>query len=225
MKVILTGATGMVGEGVMHECLLDENVTEVLLISRKIYKTNHPKIKQIILDDITSLEQHVEEISGYDACFFCMGVSSVGMKEDKYSQLTYDLTLKFAKIIVKNNSDMVFTYVSGVGTDSTEKGRVMWARVKGKTENDLILLPFKGVFVFRPGVIEPTKGMKNTYTSYKILKPLLKLTHCIAPNYICTLADIGKSMLEVAETGYNKPQIEVKDIKKLAKERRYKMNS
>ena len=220
MKVIITGATGMVGEGVMHECLLDDNVTDILLISRKKYETNHPKVKQLILKDITALEKHSNEISGFDACFFCMGVSSVGMKEDKYTQLTYDLTMKFAKHIVKHNIGLTFTYVSGVGTDSSEKGKIMWARVKGKTENDLIALPFKSVFVFRPAIIQPTKGLKNTYTSYKILKPLLSLTNCIAPNYICTLSDLGKAMLEVTENGHHKPQIEVKEIKKLANERK-----
>ena len=220
MKVIITGATGMVGEGVMHECQIDDKVTEILLISRKEYITKHPKVKQLILKDISALEQYASEISGYDACFFCMGVSSVGMKEDKYTQLTYDLTLKFAKHIVKNNEGMTFTYVSGIGTDSSEKGKVMWARVKGKTENDLIALPFKSVYVFRPAIIQPTKGMKNTYTSYKILKPLLSLTNCMAPNYICTLADLGKSMLEVTEKGHYKPQVEVKDIKTLAKQRK-----
>jgi hypothetical protein len=205
----------MVGEGVMHECILDARVTEILLISRKEYKTKNPKIKQIIVKELTDINKHKEEISGYDACYFCMGVSSVGMKEDQYTKLTYDLTLEFAKTIVSVNNEMTFTYVSGVGTDSSEKGKSMWARVKGKTENDLIALPFKAVFAFRPGMIKPTKGLKNTYTSYKVLAPLVSIINWAFPKYSCTLAEIGKAMINVTEKAFHRPQLEVKDIRKL----------
>lgn len=216
MKVIITGATGMVGEGVMHECILDSRVTEILLISRKEYKTSNPKVKQLVVKELTDIKKHTDKISEYDACYFCMGVSSVGMKEEQYTKLTYDLTLDFAKTLVAQNKDMTFTYVSGVGTDSSEKGKSMWARVKGKTENDLIALPFKAVFAFRPGMIKPTKGLKNTYTSYKILAPLVALFNWSLPKYSCTLAQIGKAMINVTEQGYHRPQIEVKDIRKLS---------
>ena len=216
MRVIITGATGMVGEGVMHECILDNRVTEILLISRKEYPTENVKVKQLIVKELSDIKKHPKEISDYDACYFCMGVSSVGMKEDKYTQLTYDLTLDFAKTLVEHNKNMTFTYVSGVGTDSSEKGKSMWARVKGKTENDLIALPFKTVFVFRPGGIKPTKGLKNTYTSYKVLAPLVSFLNWALPKYMCTLADIGKAMINITEKGYHRPQIEVKDIRKLS---------
>ncbi len=216
MKVIITGATGMVGEGVLHECILDSRVTDILLISRKKYKTTNTKVKQLIVKELTDVKNHLTELAGYDACYFCMGVSSVGMKEEKYTKLTYDLTLNFAKTIVTVNKEMTFTYVSGVGTDSTEKGKSMWARVKGKTENDLIALPFKAVFAFRPGGIKPTKGLKNTYTSYKVLAPLVSFLNWAMPKYMCSLAEIGKAMINVTEKGYHRPQIEVKDIRKLA---------
>lgn len=216
MKVIITGATGMVGEGVMHECILDERVTDILLVSRKKYSTDSSKVKQLIVKELTDIKKHTDEITGYDACYFCMGVSSVGMKEDQYTKLTYDLTLGFAQTLAEVNKDMTFTYVSGVGTDSTEKGKSMWARVKGKTENDLIALPFKAVFAFRPGGIKPTKGLKNTYTSYKVLAPLVSFLNWAMPKYMCSLADIGKAMINVTEQGYHRPQIEVKDIRKLA---------
>ena len=216
MRVIITGATGMVGEGVMHECMLDNRVTEILLISRKEYPTSNDKVKQLIVKELSDIKKHTDEISNYDACYFCMGVSSVGMKEDKYTQLTYDLTLDFAETLVEYNKEMTFTYVSGVGTDSSEKGKSMWARVKGKTENDLIALPFKAVYAFRPGGIKPTKGLKNTYTSYKVLAPLVSFLNWALPKYMCSLEDIGKAMINVTEKGYHRPQIEVKDIRKLA---------
>jgi hypothetical protein len=216
MKVIITGATGMVGEGVMHECILDTRVTEIILISRKEYPTSNNKVKQLIVNELSDIKKHTSEISNYDACYFCMGVSSVGMKEDQYTKLTYDLTLDFAKTLVEVNKEMTFTYVSGAGTDSSEKGKSMWARVKGKTENDLIALPFKAVFAFRPGMIKPTKGLKNTYTSYKVLAPLVSLINWALPKYSCTLAEIGKAMINVTENGYHRPQLEVKDIRKIA---------
>ena len=206
----------MVGEGVMHECILDNRVSEILLINRKEYPTSNKKVKQLIVKELSDIKKHTSEISNYDACYFCMGVSSVGMKEEQYTKLTYDLTIDFAKVVVEANTNMTFTYVSGVGTDSSEKGKSMWARVKGKTENYLIALPFKAVYAFRPGMIKPTKGLKNTYTSYKVLAPLVSLINWGLPKYSCTLAEIGKAMINVTDKGYHKPQIEVKDIRKLA---------
>jgi nucleoside-diphosphate-sugar epimerase len=161
IKVIITGATGMVGEGVLFECLQNENVKEVLIISRKHYACDHSKLKELIVPDFFQLDQFADSIQGYDACFFCAGVSSVGMKEDKYTYITYDTTLSFAKTLLTYNPNMVFIYVSGSLTDSSEKGKLMWARVKGKTENDLNKLPFKTEYNFRPGVMLPFKGQKN----------------------------------------------------------------
>lgn len=175
LKVIITGATGMVGEGVLFECLQNPKVSEVLIINRRHYEMQHPKLKELIVPDFFQLDKFAENIKGYDACFFCAGVSSVGMKEDKFTHLTYDTTLSFAKALVTVNSNMVFTYVSGASTDSSEKGRMMWARVKGKTENDLMKLPFKAEYNFRPGVMLPFAGQKNWKEAYKFIGKIIKV--------------------------------------------------
>ena len=161
IKVIITGATGMVGEGVLFECLQNPAVGEVLIINRKHYELQHPKLKELIVPDFFELDRFSAEIKGYDACFFCAGISSVGMNEEKFTRITYDITLAFAKALLAVNSGMSFTYVSGSYTDSSEKGRVMWARVKGKTENDLAKLAFKAEYNFRPGGMLPFDGQKT----------------------------------------------------------------
>ena len=162
LKVIITGVTGMVGEGVLHECVLHPDVEEILVLTRKPSTYVHPKIKEIIHSDFFNLSSIERELVGYNTCFFCLGVSSVGMKEEDYTRMTYMLTMHVATTLSKCNTKMVFSYISGASTDSTEKGRSMWARVKGKTENDLKKLPFKHVYLFRPGYMQPTKGLKNT---------------------------------------------------------------
>ncbi|RYD86662.1 MAG: NAD-dependent epimerase/dehydratase family protein, partial [Sphingobacteriales bacterium] len=167
LKVIVTGATGMVGEGVMHECLLHPDIAEVLIIKRRPAGFNHPKLKEIIHADLADISSLESQLTGYDACYFCAGVTSLGKNEEEYTKLTYDLTIGFAKTLAKVDPDMTFCYVSGTSTDSTEKGSVMWARVKGKTENDLAKLPFKKVYNFRPGFMKPTPGLKNTLGLYK----------------------------------------------------------
>jgi len=217
IKAIITGTTGMVGEGVLHECLNHSEVESVLVINRRTCGVQHPKLKEIIHSDFSDFSRIENELSGYNAAFLCMGVSSVGMKEEKFRHLTYDLTMALAKPLAKLNPDLTFTYVSGVGTDSTEKGKIMWARVKGKTENDIINLPVKAGFAFRPGVITPTKGLKNTYTAYKVMKPLLPVFRFLFPKYVCSLRELGLAMINVALTGYDKNVLEVKDIVKLAK--------
>src|SRR3954469_14273955 len=153
IKVIVTGATGMVGEGVLLECLKNEKVSEELMINRRHFELKHPKLKELIVPDFFKIEAHKEQLVGYDGCFFCAGISSVGMKEDMYTKITYDTTLQFAHVMARLNPGMVFTYVSGQSTDSSEKGKLMWARVKGRTENDLMKLPFKGEYNFRPGLM------------------------------------------------------------------------
>lgn len=213
IKVIITGATGMVGEGVLHECLLHPQIENVLVINRKPCGIQHPKLKEIIHADFFNLSPIKNELSGYDACFFCLGVSSVGMKEPDYFKLTYTLTLHFAEIVSEVNSNMVFCYISGAGTDSTEKGRMMWARVKGKTENDLMKLPFKKVYNFRPAMLEPTKGLKNTLSLYKYFGWMAPILRLLAPNQISTLQQLGKSMIFVTINGYKKQNFDVKDIK------------
>src|SRR5665213_87637 len=174
IKVIITGATGMVGEGVLLECLQNPNVREVLIINRRHYEMQHVKLKELIVPDFLQLDKFKNDIQGYDACFYCAGVSSIGMKEDKFKQLTYDTTLEFAKAVVAVNSNMVFTYVSGAKTDSSENSRMMWARVKGKTENDLMKLPFKGEYNFRPGIMLPFPGQKNWKGGYKFIGRIIK---------------------------------------------------
>ncbi|HEY4155612.1 MAG TPA: epimerase [Puia sp.] len=218
IRVILTGATGMVGEGVLHECLLSPAVEAVLLVSRKTIGIRHPKLREILHSDFFDLVSIQSELSGYNACFFCLGVSSVGISKESYEKLTYDLTLGFAGVLARQNPGMVFCYVSGAGTDSTEKGRVNWARVKGKTENDLQKLPFREVYNFRPGIIKPTKGLKNTLPFYKWMGWLLPLIAVVFPNYLTSLADIGQAMIRVVTRGYSKKTIEVPDIRILSRD-------
>lgn len=213
LKVIITGATGMVGEGVLFECLQNENVNQVLIVNRRPYDLEHPKLKQLIVPDFSKLQDHKAELEGFDACFFCAGVSSVGMNEQKYRQITYDMTLSFAKTLVEINPDMVFTYVSGSHTDSTENGRVMWARVKGKTENDLMRLGFKAVYNFRPGVMYPTDGQKNWKALYKWITKGIRL---VAPKSVLDISEVGKAMVNAVVLGYTKPVLEVADIRYLA---------
>ena len=212
IKVIITGATGMVGEGVLHECLLHPNVESVLVINRKPCGVKHEKLKEIIHKDLFDLSSIEDQLVGYNACYFCAGVSSAGKNEDEYKHITYDLTINFANTLAKLNPDMTFCYVSGVGTDSTEKGRSMWARVKGKTENDLLKLPFKSAYMFRPGYIQPTKGLKNTYNMYKVAAPFYPLWKLLFPKYVTTLREIGLAMITVTLHGSSKQILECRDI-------------
>jgi uncharacterized protein YbjT (DUF2867 family) len=213
IKVIITGATGMVGEGVLFECLENKKVDEVLIINRKHYEYHHPKLKELIVPDFFQLRNFSDNIQGYDACFFCAGISSVGMKEDKYRHITYDTTLSFAKTLLIYNSNMVFTYVSGSHTDSSEKGKLMWARVKGKTENDLMKLPFKAEYNFRPGVMLPFEGQKNWKSLYKFIAKAFKL---FVPKKVLTIQEVGRAMINSVIVGYPKPVLEIDDIKELA---------
>ncbi len=217
IKAIITGATGMVGEGVLHECLLQPDVEAVLVINRKPGGVTGPKLKEVIHQDFFDISAIEDQLIGYYACFFCLGVSSVGMKEPGYYKLTYTLTLNVATPLSRLNPDMTFCYVSGGGTDSTEKGKSMWARVKGKTENDLMKLPFKRVFAFRPGYMHPTKGLKNTNPYYKYFSWMYPLLRLLFPGGVSTLAELGQAMINVARFGYEKQVIEVEDIVALAK--------
>jgi uncharacterized protein YbjT (DUF2867 family) len=217
VKAIITGATGMVGEGVLHECLLHPEVESVLVINRRPCGVEHPRLKEIIHADFSNFSSIKEQLAGYNACFFCMGVSSIGMKEDVYRSVTYDITLGMARILAPLNPDMVFNYVSGASTDSTEKGRTMWARVKGKTENDLMALPFKRAYMFRPGYMQPIKGLTHTYRMYKILSPLYPVLRKLFPGGVCSLQEVGLAMINSVIKGYPKQVLEVKDIVALAK--------
>ena len=202
----------MVGEGVLHMCLNHPDVEAVLVINRKPCGAAHDKLTEIIHNDFHDLTAIESRLAGYNACYFCMGVSSVGMKEEDYHRITYDLTMQMAQTLVRLNPDMTFCYVSGVGTDSSEKGKSMWARVKGKTENDLMQLPFKNAFMYRPGYIQPVKGLNNTYTIYKFVAPLYPVLKALLPKYVCTLEEIGRSMIHVVLQGYHTQVLEVRDI-------------
>lgn len=215
MKVIITGATGMVGESVLFECLENINVKEVLIVSRKHYDLDHPKLKELLVPDFLHLEKFSKTLEGYDACFYCAGISSVGIKEDEYNRITYDTTLAFANKLLQLNPNMVFNFVSGNRTDSSEKGKVMWARVKGKTENALMRLPFKNQYNFRPAIMKATKGQLNVKTAYKILAPLIAP---FFPQKTLSLKQVGRAMINVVLEGYPKQILEVNDIEQLAKQ-------
>jgi len=218
LRVIITGTTGMVGEGVLHECLQHPQVEKILVVNRRALGITHPKLTEIIHKDFKDLSPIRNELRNYNACFFCLGVSSVGMKEEKYTELTYDLTLGVARILAEENPDMVFLYISGSGTDSTEKGRSMWARVKGKTENDLMKLPFKKVYAVRPGYLHPTPGLKNVNKWYFLVTWLYPVWRTLFPNFVTTLKQLGLAMINATLKNYPKSVIEVPDIKQLAQE-------
>jgi hypothetical protein len=217
LKVIITGTTGMVGEGILHECLQHPMVEAVLIVNRKPLGIEHPKLKEIIHPDFYDVSAIEDHLKGYNACFFCLGISSVGIKEPEYYKVTYTLTLGFATALARLNPGMVFEYISGASTDSTGKGRLMWARVKGKTENDLAKLPFKKEYNFRPGYMHPTPGMKNTNKYYKYITWLYPIFKAIWPNSVSKLSDLGLAMINAAVHGYDKQILEVKDINRLAK--------
>jgi hypothetical protein len=216
VRAIITGVTGMVGEGVLHESLNHPDVESVLVINRRPCGVSHPKLKEVVHKDFHNLSGVESQLAGYNACFFCLGVSSVGMKEPEYRKMTYDLTMHFASTVLRLNPDMTFNYISGAGTDSSENGRQMWARVKGKAENDLMKLPFKASYMFRPGFIEPTKGLKNTLKLYKYVGWMIPVMRVVAPNFISSLSDIGQAMVKSVTKGYEERILEVSDINKLA---------
>ena len=217
MKIIITGATGMVGEGVLHVALNNPEVEGVLIVNRSSTGFTHPKLTEIIHADFFNLDSIATQLKGYDACLFCLGVSSVGMKEETYFKLTYTLTMHFAQTFLSENPNASFSYISGVATDSTEKGRSMWARVKGKTENDLIRMPFKAVYCFRPGYLHPIKGMKYTHPYYAYIGWMYPFFKLVLSRYTTTLEELGMAMLRATIQGYDKNILEVNDILLLSK--------
>ncbi|HEY0744156.1 MAG TPA: NAD-dependent epimerase/dehydratase family protein [Chryseosolibacter sp.] len=216
IRAIITGVTGMVGEGVLHEALANPRVERVLVIARRPCGVTHSKLKEIVHSNFHDLSSIESQLSSYNACFFCLGVSSVGMKEPEYKKMTYDLTMHVATTLARLNPDMTFCYISGAGTDSSEQGKLMWARVKGKTENDLMKLPFKKAYMFRPGMIKAMKGGKYTLKLYSYFGWIVELMRVVAPGTVVTLNEIGKSMINATISGYSKPVLEIKDIKALA---------
>jgi uncharacterized protein YbjT (DUF2867 family) len=220
VKIILFGATGMVGQGVLRECLLDPEIEGVLSIGRTPTGQTHEKLREMNRKDMFNYEDVEEQLRGYDACFFCLGVSSVGMKEADYRRLTYDLTMAAGQALAKADLGMTFIYVSGTGTDSTERGRSIWARVKGATENALLRLPFKAAYMFRPGVIQPMHGERPkarlSRVGYLVMAPLIPLLIRVFPKYVTTTERMGRAMIEVAKHGAPKKLLETRDINQLA---------
>jgi uncharacterized protein YbjT (DUF2867 family) len=219
MKVILFGATGMVGQGVLRECLLDASVESVLAVGRSRTGQSNAKLREIKHSDFLDLSAIEPQLAGYDACLFCLGVTSLGQSEENYRRLTYDITMAVATTLVKLNPGMTFIYVTGQSTDSTEQGRVMWARIKGKTENDLFKLPFKAAYMFRPGGIQPLHGIRSktawVQAIYAATGPLWTLLNRIAPKYVTTTEKLGRAMIKVARDGYPKPVLESLDINRV----------
>jgi uncharacterized protein YbjT (DUF2867 family) len=219
MKVILFGATGMVGQGVLRECLADPDVEKVLAIGRSATGQRHEKLQELVHKDLTDYSAIEAQLVGYDACFFCLGISSAGMTEQDYRRITYDVTLAAAQTLAKLNSSMTFVYVSGAGTDSSASGRSMWARVKGETENALLKLPFKAAYMFRPAFIQPMHGEKSRTALYNafyvVLGPLYPLWRALFPKYVTTTEQVGRAMLRVAKRGADSRLIENQDINEL----------
>jgi uncharacterized protein YbjT (DUF2867 family) len=223
MKVILFGATGMIGQGVLRECLLDPGVESVLSIGRRGSGVTDAKLREIVHADLADLSAVAGDLEGHDACFFCLGTSSAGMSEADYRHVTYDVTLAAARALLKETTGLTFVYVSGASTDSTEKGRTMWARVKGATENALLAMPFKAAYMFRPAYIQPMHGIKasgrGTRVMYALLGPLYPVWKALAPKYVTTTEEVGRAMLRVAREGAPKQVLENVDIAALGRER------
>ena len=216
IRAIIFGSTGMVGEGVAHECILDDRVEKVLLINRGPAPIESPKLTELLESDFFDLSGIEDQLAGYNACYFCMGISSVGQKEADYHKITYDMTLYIASLLLKLNDDMTFIYVSGAGTDGSEQGRSMWARVKGKTENAIMNLGFRDAYAFRPGYIQPTKGLHNAYKIYSWLGFLYPMLRAIFPKYVTTLKEIGVAMINLTLQPDSNKVVECKDIVRLA---------
>lgn len=211
MKVIVTGATGMVGEGVLIECLNNTEVESVLYVGRKPSGKSHPKLTEYLVSDFLSLKSNNSRLAGYDACFYCAGISSVGMNETDYTHITYDTTIHFAKVVLSQNSYLTFNFIFGSHTDSSEKGKVMWARVKGKTENALQKLPFKQQYNFRPGLMKPDKAQIHLKGFNKYIKSLYPIMGLFYTG--CKTTEIGRAMIAVTKFGFSKKILEAKDIK------------
>jgi uncharacterized protein YbjT (DUF2867 family) len=213
-RVIITGVTGMVGEGVLLECLEDPAVAHVLVLGRRPYGVTHAKLEECVVKDFTDLGAVEDKLRGYDACFNCAGVSSAGMSEADYTKVAYDMVLSFAENLARLNPKMIFTHVTGASTDETEKGRVMWARVKGRTENALMRVGFAEVYNFRPGLMKPTKGQKSIKTLYRVLFVLMPIVRLFFP--MLTMKQVGRAMIHAVTKGYDKHVLEVADIAALA---------
>ena len=217
LRVILTGATGMVGEGVLLECLQSPAVAHVLVLTRKSISRTHPKMSELLVPDLANLSAVESQLTGYDACFFCAGISSVGISAAEYERITHDLTLFVGVTLARLNPALTFIYVSGAGTDNTETSRQHWARVKGRTENELLALPFRAAYMFRPGIMRPQAGQRNVPKLMRVIDWLYPVIKRLAPSMACTLKEVGQAMISAADFSYSKPVLEVRDIVVLAK--------
>jgi uncharacterized protein YbjT (DUF2867 family) len=221
MKVILLGATGMVGQGVLRECLLDPGVERVLAVGRSASGVRHEKLRELVTSDLFDLSPHAADLAGHDACFFCLGISSAGMSEPDYRRVTKDLTLAVAGLLARLDPSMTFVYVSGEGTDSSERGRAMWARVKGETENALLRLPFAAAYMFRPGFIQPLHGITSRTRLYRalyaFLSPLFPVWNAVLPDHVTTTERLGRAMLAVVKRGALRRVVATRDINELAR--------
>jgi uncharacterized protein YbjT (DUF2867 family) len=210
----------MIGQGVLRECLIDSDVAKVITVGRRPTGQKHAKLSELICPDLANLAPLEPQLTGFDACFFCLGVSVLGMTEEQYTRVTYDLTTSVAKTLVRTSPGLTFIYVSGAGTDSSERGRAMWARVKGRTENALLSLPFKAAYMFRPGAVLPLHGIRSATRWYNAmylgLRPLYPVLRRVAPTMITTTERLGRAMLAVARRGYSGPILEMADINRLA---------
>lgn len=220
-KVIITGTTGMVGKGVLLECIDSDKIEQILLVNRKSAGIVHPKVKEVLVKDFFDLSGIKEELKNHDACFFCLGITSIGQSEEAFTKITYDLTFNFANSFVELNKQAVFCYVSGTGTDSSEKGRTMWARVKGRTENALLKMPFKAAYMFRPGYIQPLRGIKSKTQWYAAMYAVFKPIYTVLkhfPNTATNTTNMGLAMINTLDGKYKKAILENKDINELAKQ-------
>ena len=216
IRAILTGATGMVGEGVLLECLQNPHVELVLVLTRKPTGRTHPKMMELLVPDLQNLSAVEGQLTGYNACFFCAGISSVGVSKAEYERITHDMTLAVAQTLVRLNPEMTFIYVSGASTDSSEKSRQHWARVKGRTENELLALPFRQAYMFRPAFMQITPGQRNVLKWYGAIAWLYPIGRRLAPHYFSTMQEVGQAMINAADFGYSKRVLEVPDIVTLA---------
>ena len=216
IRAILTGATGMVGEGVLLECLQNPNVAHVLVLTRKPTGRSHAKMTELLVPDLQNLAAVEDQLVGFNACFFCAGVSSVGISKEEYERITHDLTLSVGQTLARLNRDLTFIYVSGAGTDSSEKSAQHWARVKGRTENELLAMPFRAAYMFRPGFMKATAGQRNILKWYGAIAWLYPVARRWAPNFVSTMQEVGRAMINAADFGYSKPVLEVRDIVALA---------
>ena len=216
IRAILTGATGMVGEGVLLECLQNPAVEHVLVLTRKPTGRTHPKMSELLVPDLANLSTAENQLTGYNACFFCAGISSVGVSKEEYERITHDLTLAVGITLARLNPGLTFIYVSGAGTDNAEKSRQHWARVKGRTENELLALPFRAAYMFRPGIMRPQAGQQNVPKLMRAIDWLYPVIKSLAPSVACTLKEVSQAMINAADFGYSKAVLEVPDLVALA---------